>query len=164
MITGIGVDILHLSRLRHLVQRRGADRLARRILSAGEMQEFGGLPRKEGEGEQVGEQTRYLASRSVFLLYYVGPWLKNDSRWAAKEALYKAAYPTYKLTWKQISLSKDAGKPILRVTPPPPSKADIEDPQTRNLPPLGEVHDRIHVSLSHDADLVVAYVVVESVP
>lgn len=111
-----------------------------------------------------GEQTRYLASRCVYSRHYNSPQLIDNYRWAAKEALYKAAYPTYKLTWKQISLFKDAGKPVLRVTPPPLSKADIEDPQTRNLPAFGEVHDRIHVSLSHDADLVVAYVVVESVP
>ncbi|KAI5449745.1 hypothetical protein NCC49_004110 [Naganishia albida] len=146
MITGIGVDILHLSRLRHLIHRRGADRLARRILAAGEMAEFRALS-SPGKEESIEEQTRYLASR-----------------WAAKEALYKAAYPTFKLSWKQIQLGKDAGKPFLRVTSPPPTASDIADPQTRNLPTVGDVHDRIHVSLSHDADLVVAYVVVESVP
>lgn len=64
MITGIGVDILHLSRLRHLINRRGAERLARRILSAGEIAEFRSLPSSAGKGV-VEEQTRYLANRCV---------------------------------------------------------------------------------------------------
>lgn len=85
-------------------------------------------------------------------------------RWAAKEALYKAAYPTYELTWKQITLAKDGNKPVLRITYPPPSDADLRDDKTRNRPGLEGVHERVHVSISHDADLVVAYVVVESVP
>jgi holo-[acyl-carrier protein] synthase len=64
MITGIGVDILHLSRLRHLINRRGAERLAQRILSAREMAEFRSLPSSTGKDE-VEEQTRYLANRWV---------------------------------------------------------------------------------------------------
>lgn len=160
MITGIGVDILHLSRLRHLLHRRGADALARRILCAAELAEFHALPPTDG---REAAQTRYLASRYALTHPSPVPAL-TKRRWAAKEALYKAAFPTYRLTWKQIQLTKDAGKPVLRVTNPPPSTADLEDPRTRNAPRMDEVHERIHVSLSDDADVVVAYVVVERVP
>lgn len=41
MILGIGVDLLHIPRFRQLIQRRGLDRVARRILSKPEAAEFG---------------------------------------------------------------------------------------------------------------------------
>ncbi|KAJ9107309.1 hypothetical protein QFC21_000759 [Naganishia friedmannii] len=155
MITGIGTDILHLARLRNVIARRGADRLARRILSASEMTEFSALHGKQQDDKEGlhAMQTRFLASR-----------------WAAKEALYKAAYPTFQLTWKQIELYRDETgvKPMLRYIKQQPGVKKEEardwDLNARNLPTLDDVHDRIHVSLSHDGDLLVAYVVLESVP
>jgi holo-[acyl-carrier protein] synthase len=90
--------------------------------------------------------------------------IRRGNRWAVKEALYKAAYPDFRLTWKQITLTKDLNKPVLKITYPPPTDADVKDPKTRNAPRIDGVHERCHVSVSHDADLVVAYVVVESLP
>jgi len=61
-------------------------------------------------------------------------------RWTAKEAAFKALYPGYQARWKDFSVIKHGPKPAL----------------TSDLP----VH--LHLSISHDADLVVALVVAES--
>ena len=69
--------------------------------------------------------------------------------WTAKEALYKALYPV-KLRWKDISVLPGSGdqrpKPSLQVSDA--ALAGLERPN-------------FHLSISHDADLVVAMVVVE---
>lgn len=69
--------------------------------------------------------------------------------WAAKEALYKALYPV-KLSWKDISVLPGHGtqhlKPFLQV-----SDAALAGSKRLNF----------HLSITHDAGLVVAMVVVE---
>lgn len=62
MILGIGVDILHLARLRGVIARRGAERVARRILSEREWDGFRAIGR-EAKGDVVTEQTRFLGTR-----------------------------------------------------------------------------------------------------
>ncbi|GHJ85959.1 hypothetical protein NliqN6_2361 [Naganishia liquefaciens] len=146
MILGIGVDILHLARLRGVIARRGADKVARRILSEREWEGFRAIGNAE-KGDVIAEQTQFLGTR-----------------WAAKEALYKAAYPTYVLTWKQITLLKDARKPVLSITPRAPTEAERTMRAGRDAPQVDGVHERVHVSLSHDAGVVVAYVVLEGLP
>jgi phosphopantetheinyl transferase (holo-ACP synthase) len=68
-------------------------------------------------------------------------------RWAAKEAAYKALYPGVKAQWKDLSLVRGAGgvKPVL----------------VWEGDPAGARGLSLHCSLSHDADLVMAYVVAE---
>lgn len=68
MIKGIGTDILSLSRLRGVIARRGAGRVAQRILSDAEMGEFraldiGGGGRGGGKTGDVEMQTRFLGTR-----------------------------------------------------------------------------------------------------
>lgn len=66
----------------------------------------------------------------------------DGCRWAAKEAAYKALFPSYRVTWKTLNVRKEGGKPVLEL--------------------LGEGEElRVHLSLSHDGEYVVAYVVVE---
>ena len=69
--------------------------------------------------------------------------------WAAKEALYKALYPV-KLSWKDISVLPESGtqhrKPFLQVS---------------DVALGGSERPNFHLSISHDAGLVVAMVVVE---
>ena len=69
--------------------------------------------------------------------------------WVAKEALYKALYPL-KLRWKDISVLPGCGsqhpKPLLQLS-------------DTALAGLGGPN--FHLSISHDAGLVVAMVVVE---
>ncbi|KAJ1720779.1 hypothetical protein LPJ53_004637 [Coemansia erecta] len=66
------------------------------------------------------------------------------ARWCLKEAAYKAAFPRQTLRWHDITLSNDRRKPQLLV---------------RWRPELA--HLAVHASLSHDAGLVVGYVVIE---
>ncbi|RUS22898.1 4'-phosphopantetheinyl transferase [Jimgerdemannia flammicorona] len=99
MIVGIGVDILHLPRLRALVSRRpnSGELLARRILSPGEVAEFRDVV-DSGDGG---------ASKVIMYL---------ASRWVAKEAAFKALYPRHRLTWKEVTMVKlEAGKPYLLI-------------------------------------------------
>jgi phosphopantetheinyl transferase (holo-ACP synthase) len=59
MIHGIGVDLLHLSRFRGLIQRRGLNRVARRILSKPEETGFHSVV----SGADSDDAVRYLATR-----------------------------------------------------------------------------------------------------
>lgn len=59
MILGIGVDVLHLPRLRSLLARRDPTALARRILSRDELLEWSDLKMDSDLSE------RYLALRCV---------------------------------------------------------------------------------------------------
>ncbi|KAJ2787399.1 hypothetical protein GGI15_000764 [Coemansia interrupta] len=66
------------------------------------------------------------------------------ARWCLKEAAYKAAFPRQTLRWHDITLSTQRGKPRLDVCWQP-----------------ALAHLAVHASLSHDADLVIGYVVIE---
>ncbi|VDB83294.1 unnamed protein product [Peniophora sp. CBMAI 1063] len=76
---GVGIDILHVPRLKALTSRRGSARLAARILSPPEHTLYDGLSNSDA-------RLRFLAVR-----------------WALKEAAYKAAYPSKRLTWKELA-------------------------------------------------------------
>ena len=68
------------------------------------------------------------------------------TRWAAKEAAYKALYPRFKPTWKELVITKGSDvKPVL----------DYRAKET------GDCALRFHLSLSHDGDYTVATVLVE---
>ncbi|KAJ1818987.1 hypothetical protein LPJ56_001685 [Coemansia sp. RSA 2599] len=66
------------------------------------------------------------------------------SRWCLKEAIYKAAYPHQILQWNDVCIYKDGPRPL----------ADIQWNK-------GLADARVHVSLSHDHDLLVAYAIIE---
>ena len=75
--------------------------------------------------------------------------LSNNSRWAVKEAVYKAVYPIVKPTWHDFTLRRPAGNP----------KPDLAyHPKDSQLSlRLG----RMHTSVSHDGDYTFATVIVE---
>ena len=123
MILGVGVDIVHLPRIAALISRRGSDKLAKRILSPTEYIEF----RAKYDINNDPSQVRYLGSR-----------------WCMKEAVYKALYPIHKLEWKQVSITKQAGKPHLFIL-----NSSLYGIQ------------KTHVSLSHDGDYAIAQVILE---
>lgn len=80
--------------------------------------------------------------------------LDRPSRWAAKEAAYKALYPHYRATWKDLQLIKEGPKPALLFRPTTNADRAARSPSAATLP-------RLHLSISHDADLLIAYVIAE---
>ncbi|KAI8081566.1 4'-phosphopantetheinyl transferase [Halteromyces radiatus] len=127
MILGIGVDIIHLPRIVKVV-KHSRERFARRILSPTEYQEFFQRFPKPTDAIQQQQEILYLGSR-----------------WCIKEAVYKALYPIHKLEWKQVTVTKEKGKPGLHIING--SKHGIH---------------RSHVSLSHDGEYAIAQVILES--
>jgi len=118
-IYGVGVDLLHVPRMAALINRRGANKIASRILSPSEQVVFGRL--------QPDSATRFLGVR-----------------WAVKEAAYKALYPL-RPTWKSLTFT-------------------TFDPKTGSKPTLvfhPKQHPRLHVSVSHDGEYILAHVVAE---
>lgn len=76
----------------------------------------------------------------------------HTHRWTAKEAAYKALYPLMRLSWKDLSVTKgpDGLKPHLIFSEE--SRAHL----TLEYPP------RLHLSVSHDGDYVISFVVAEA--
>ena len=86
-IIGIGVDLLALDRIKGLVGRRGIEPFARRILS---------------------ERERDLLTQTEDKLDFL------QSRWAVKEALFKAASAERRLLWSEVSVVKrNDGRPVI---------------------------------------------------
>ncbi|KAJ6256049.1 hypothetical protein Dda_9141 [Drechslerella dactyloides] len=132
---GIGVDVLHLPRLVSLLSRRPAPKLARRILTPLELAEFQQLPSVTAAPTTplANAQTRYLATR-----------------WAAKEASYKASTSLISTTneqwmsWKNFEITHGArGEPLLTIR----TASGIE---------LGKGL----ISISHDGEYIVAMAMV----
>ncbi|KAL8279124.1 hypothetical protein RQP46_008380 [Phenoliferia psychrophenolica] len=113
-ILGIGVDIVALPRLRALINRRGPDRLALRILSSHEHREW---------HDRHAATIKWDAERELRFL-----------------AVRSAASP----------------KPALQVDPPPPSQLAASSSATTSTATT------FHLSVAHDGDYVVAYVVATS--
>lgn len=122
MIIGVGTDILSFSRFRSAVERRGVERWKLKILSNLEIEEFNRLPADDQNG-----QIRYLCGR-----------------FSLKESVYKASYPKYRLTWKEISILK------LNSSPKPTVHFSADYPRLSG-----------HVSLSHEDGLFVSTAVLE---
>ncbi|GAA5840363.1 hypothetical protein JCM9279_002357 [Rhodotorula babjevae] len=133
MLVGVGVDLVHLARLRSLCSRRTPLKLAHRILSTQELDEYT-------------HTAHTLDQRHQFLAL----------RWAAKEAAYKALYPTCTPSWKHLAVSKPPGSPK-------PQLAWATDARPSSLDSHLD-HLQMHLSVSHDNDHLVAVVVVEQHP
>ncbi|TFY72494.1 hypothetical protein EVG20_g494 [Dentipellis fragilis] len=128
-ILGIGTDLVHIPRIAALLVRQ-PHRLPRRVLSPFEHPLWHALQSSE-------QRVRFVAVR-----------------WAVKEAAYKALYPTFIPTWKELSYlpppSDTRGKPSLLFLPSSDRKAS---------------HGvKLHVSVTHDGEYAIASVVAERVP
>jgi holo-[acyl-carrier protein] synthase len=125
VISGIGTDIVHISRIARVLERHG-DRFVNRILTTEERTRF--------------ERTRAKASHLA-------------KRFAAKEAFSKAIGTGIRspFRWHSVTVSRDLrGKPTL--------EPDLR--MSEYLARNGITH--FHVSLTDDADIAVAFVVLES--
>ncbi|CAG8649402.1 6890_t:CDS:2 [Funneliformis mosseae] len=87
MILGIGIDIIHLPRIKDLLTRKPTSLLqfSKRILSDRELKEF-------NERDELDNNVKFLAVR-----------------WTLKEAAYKALFPYHRMTWKDVSINKIEG-------------------------------------------------------
>jgi holo-[acyl-carrier protein] synthase len=121
--------------------------LARRILSPAELCKYLALPKEDHR-----RRIRFLGVRCALLPRWLLSSGSISRRWAVKEAVYKAVYPTVKPTWQDFTLRKCASSP----------KPDlVYHPKDDTLSPrLG----RIHTSASHDEAYVFATVIVEQPP
>jgi len=120
---GIGVDIVEICRMQRAVERHG-ERFLRRIFTAAEVAY---CTRPDG-----GFRYSSLAAR-----------------FAAKEAFYKAAFPSLQrfIGWQECEVtSREGGAPALQLAP------DLEKE-------LG--FPRVHLSLSHSQKYAVAVVLIE---
>ncbi|CDU22971.1 related to phospholipase A2, cytosolic [Sporisorium scitamineum] len=169
-ILGIGVDILHTPRLRHLLQRRtgpnstsepaALDKLARRILCESERKQFQDLAERhlETSADRLRQLEQYLANR-----------------WSAKEAAYKALYPRYVVSWKDLCVHKPGSLDDTLVDGVDLTRLEKQGFRTKK--PILSFSDewrsrhsdvssipKLHLSLSHDGDYVVANVLAEEFP
>ncbi|KAH6591030.1 hypothetical protein BASA50_009031 [Batrachochytrium salamandrivorans] len=111
-VAGVGVDMLQLSRMAGLLQRQSPLRLARRILHPLEqdqlMAEFGQSSAADAAALSVPlalhpESDGAVSQWQLRLVRYLG------TRWAIKEAAFKAMYPKVRLDWHQAVITKQQG-------------------------------------------------------
>ena len=145
-VVGIGVDLVHVPRIAALIYRRGTTRVASRILSKTELQEF---------ETYLEDKCKFIAVRyDEYLVSSVFSYSSHIfSSFSVKEAAYKAVYPNAKPTWKDFTYcglghSHPGSKPLLLFKP------------TEEMPLTSQW--KFHVSVSHDGDFVMSSVVVES--
>ncbi|KAH9808910.1 4'-phosphopantetheinyl transferase superfamily [Melampsora americana] len=156
-IIGVGIDILNINRLNRLLENSFSSRLRfiKRILSSEE------LSSTEWKAIKLDSDSFSSSTTHPRELQYLA------NRWAAKEAAYKALYPTFKPTWKQLSVLKDQQNQLAFMSSPSNLQPAFFDSLTSKKPiitfqpenaakiPLPD----LHMSLSHDGDYVVAIVV-----
>ena len=138
-IIGVGIDVVHVPRIVSIVTRRTPAKLASRILSPSEFREWETLSAPTTITSTVtSRDSNPIGSATLESVRFLAV------RWAIKEAAYKALFPNYKPTWKELSVTKEpggGGKPKLG---------------------FGKFENvRLHVSVSHDGEYTVANVVAE---
>ncbi|KAG0141627.1 hypothetical protein CROQUDRAFT_674013 [Cronartium quercuum f. sp. fusiforme G11] len=168
-IFGVGIDILDIRRLHRIVSRSdpSRSRFIKRILSS---EELSSTEWKEivGDADDTSKKslTGAASSHSEKELLYLA------NRWTAKEAAFKALYPFYRPTWKELNVLKN--QPIRLAYMFEPSNlhsAFFESlsfkkptihfrPELRSELPM----PLLNVSISHDGNYVVAIVVASSPP
>ncbi|KAK1924875.1 4'-phosphopantetheinyl transferase superfamily [Papiliotrema laurentii] len=170
---GLGVDILSLKRFEQVIRNRGFQRVARRVCCPRELADFERLsispiPRSGEDApsaksiERGGTHAAGVESRASGVLD-TKVWDRQfrflSTRWAIKEAAYKAIYPSlpyvrtlhpgFHPTFHAFDLCHENNVPVLRVLRCGRSGTDGEV-----LPGL-----RLLSSVSHDAGVVVGVVV-----
>ncbi|XP_063901452.1 holo-[acyl-carrier-protein] synthase-like [Zophobas morio] len=127
MLIGVGVDIVAVKRIAGVL-RRSSERFLNKIYTSEEQLRFLEL------------RTERNKEKSVFFL---------SSRWALKEAVFKALSPST-LTWRDIATTSNEGKPTLLVSD-----------KLKNIYKERGITN-CFISLSHDLEYSVAFVIFES--
>jgi holo-[acyl-carrier protein] synthase len=140
-ILGVGVDIVHLPRVAAAARRWGV-RFERRILGPGELD---ALQRLRGEPGAAAGGAAGAAGEAASARFLA-------SRWAAKEAAYKAlgAGPGPRVQFPDLQVERGTGgRPELRLV----------GTARRRMQELGA--DQAHLSISHDHEYAIAHVIIE---
>ncbi|CAB5396331.1 unnamed protein product [Rhizophagus irregularis] len=119
-----------------------------KILSDGELKEFNiflsnqkkNLISANNLSQNNSKQDKIMINNNIIKYLAV--------RWTLKEAAYKALFPHYRLTWKDISISKIKEKPYLMI---------------HNVSQKGNNNIKVHSSVSHDEKYVISQVLIESI-
>ena len=136
-IIGVGIDIVHAPRIAALVARQTPMKLATRILSPSELREWEKLsPRISIPVSITRRDLDAITAKKWFKFLTV--------RWAIKEAAYKALFPLYRPIWKDFTVSK---------APAGGSKPSLTFDKSAKM--------KLHVSVSHDGEYIVANVLAE---
>ncbi|KAJ1958983.1 tRNA (guanine(9)-N(1))-methyltransferase [Dispira parvispora] len=110
MIVGIGIDLCRFSRIRALISRKPGQltRFATRILHQSEWAEFQRLTGENHDADHTHGHSNQSTVISRPLTGEVSDAVVRylSTRWAAKEAAYKALFPHRLLTWKEVAVVK----------------------------------------------------------
>ncbi|XP_004343236.1 hypothetical protein CAOG_07377 [Capsaspora owczarzaki ATCC 30864] len=132
MVVAIGTDLVAVSRIAAVYAKRG-DRLQE------EQQE----QQEDHKPQALRSSSKVLPGKHSHAILFLA------SRWALKEATYKACFP-YRLVWSDIQADLVQAKPMLR----------IDGRLKEALQARGASH--AHISLSHDGDYALAFVVLDA--
>lgn len=186
-IIGIGIDLLDLRRLEKLWNKSKSTRIrfTSRILTARESSS-----NKWKDLRSDSQILQFLANRSVDLLSSTTPttlkqYTKTNQqtlryhawnhRWTAKEAAFKALYPLYRPTWKELNVLKNQpinhslnylSNPSCLLPELYHSLLSDKKPTMSFEPkyPLRIPLPHLDLSISHDTHHVVAIVIARLVP
>ena len=149
MLLGVGVDILSLTRFQALINRRTAQKLAKRICTPTEYKRYQALGPSSTSNQEI---LRFLSTRYVQLHI---PRIELMNRWVLKEAAYKAISAHVPLTWKSLEVDKlPSGQPTIRYNP--------EDTTTGRSTSMVGMEVDLMCTLSHDAGVVVGVVIAQT--
>ncbi|CAG8805139.1 14679_t:CDS:2, partial [Gigaspora margarita] len=130
MILGIGIDIIHLPRLKALLSRTPSSlkKFTSRILTSDESKEF-----HYTFSSFLNTRDNHITIEHKIVSYLA-------VRWTLKEATYKALYLHDCITWKDVSIKKIKGKPHVTI----------------HTPGNNMIISKTHASVAHDGEYVVA--------
>ncbi|WFC98264.1 hypothetical protein MYAM1_000989 [Malassezia yamatoensis] len=176
-VLGVGVDLVYLPRMRSLVSRH-AQRLSCGSLSGSlsQVPRFATPQRQDEKPSQeslLSAAAQHFAKRTLSSLestawHQQAPFMQHEdrlrflaTRWACKEAAYKAVYPHIHLRARDISMSRGetrlTAKPQLQLDPQKIYRS-LDGASVTEL-----AHQlTLHASISHDGDYVIASVLAES--
>eukprot|EP01112_Ceratiomyxa_fruticulosa_P020439 TRINITY_DN6952_c0_g1_i1.p1 TRINITY_DN6952_c0_g1~~TRINITY_DN6952_c0_g1_i1.p1 ORF type:complete len:157 (-),score=42.59 TRINITY_DN6952_c0_g1_i1:186-656(-) len=152
MIIGLGNDLVHIPRIKQLFLRYG-DRFLRRAFHPTEIRQFGDIYHRTLKNQVNSEKSVELKDHSPFVFL--------SSRWAVKEATYKAfgvkdrrrlPFPSILVEYEKENNNdsvQEKGRPVVR----------LFDEAQALKESMGV--DMIFVAISHDGDYALSNIILE---